>query len=159
MKHDAYSRARFEPGPEVSGGSGQPLMDTYVQRFIMAVEYPVIFTQDLFDPENMALVDTLSCREPTKRHRLFVVLDAGVAEAWPNLAARMTAYAEHHADRIEILAVDVVTGGEAIKNQADAKHARELERSGCGLKKSAFAAEISQHRVLVIYHRDKAFDC
>ncbi len=120
MKHDAHSRARFEPGTEVSGVGEQPVTDTYVQRFSIAIEYPVVFSQDLFNPKNMALVDTLSCQEPNKRHRLFVVLDAGVAEAWPNLAARLTAYAEHHADRIEILAVDVVMGGEAIKNQPDA---------------------------------------
>ncbi|MFP6726985.1 MAG: hypothetical protein VCB63_09070, partial [Alphaproteobacteria bacterium] len=148
MKHDAYSRARFEPGPEVSGVGGQPLMDTYVQRFIMAVEYPVIFTQDLFDPENMALVDTLSCREPTKRHRLFVVLDAGVAEAWPNLAAHLTAYAEHHADRIEILAVDVVMGGEAIKNQADAVDALLRRMLDLAVDRHSFVLAIGGGAVL-----------
>ncbi|MFP6749684.1 MAG: 3-dehydroquinate synthase [Alphaproteobacteria bacterium] len=94
--------------------------ETYVQRFTMAVEYPVVFTNDLFDPGNPVLGDVLSYHEPDKRHRLFVVLDQGVATAWPDLTGRIAAYAARHEARLELLATDVVPGGEAIKNRPGA---------------------------------------
>lgn len=97
---------------EQSGGS-----QTYVQRFTMAVEFPVVFTEDLFHPANPALADVVSRQEPGKRHRLFVVLDDGVAGALPDLTARLEAYAAHHDTRLELLAIDLVAGGEGIKNQ------------------------------------------
>ena len=94
--------------------------DIYVQRFTMAVEYPVAFTSRMFDHGNSTLVDLVARHEPDKRHRLFVVLDDGVATARPDLVPQLTSYAAHHADRLEVLAVDPVPGGEAIKNQAGA---------------------------------------
>ena len=97
---------------EQSGGS-----QTYVQRFTMAVEFPVVFIEDLFHPANPALADVVSRQEPGKRHRLFVVLDDGVAGALPDLTARLEAYAAHHDTRLELLAIDLVAGGEGIKNQ------------------------------------------
>ncbi|MDA1098970.1 MAG: 3-dehydroquinate synthase [Proteobacteria bacterium] len=93
--------------------------ETYVQRFTMAVEYPVVFTEGLFEPGNPALADTVSRHEPGKRHRLFVILDGGVARAQPDLTARLAAYTDHHKARLELLAVELVQGGEGVKNQPD----------------------------------------
>lgn len=93
---------------------------TIVQRFTMAVEYPVAFTSRMFDHGNTTLVDLIARHEPEKRHRLFVVLDDGVAEARPDLVRQLSSYIAFHGDRLELLAVDLVPGGEAIKNQAGA---------------------------------------
>jgi 3-dehydroquinate synthase len=129
MKQDVFFGDRSGSEPDIWRDPAQSMTDvistgtssteTYVQRFTMAVEYPVVFTEDLFDPDNPALVDAVSRYEPAKRHRLFVVLDGGVAGAQPDLTARLTAYAEHHGSRLELVAVDLVTGGEGIKNQPD----------------------------------------
>jgi 3-dehydroquinate synthase len=94
--------------------------EVIVQRFTMAVEYPVAFTSRMFDNGNSTLVDLIGRHEPEKRNRLFVVLDGGVAEARPELVQQLSSYVAFYGDRLELLAVDPVPGGEAIKNQAGA---------------------------------------
>ena len=49
--------------------TGTGAAQTYVQRFTMAVVFPVVFTEDLFNPANPALADVVSWQEPAKRHR------------------------------------------------------------------------------------------
>ena len=124
MKQDVELGGRMDPEPDIWRDPARSMAEpsateTYLQRFTMAVEFPVVFTEGLFDPGNPALADAVSRHEPDKRHRLFVVLDGGVARAMPDLAARLAAYAAHHDDRLELLAVDKVPGGEVIKNQPD----------------------------------------
>ncbi|MDP6689293.1 MAG: 3-dehydroquinate synthase [Alphaproteobacteria bacterium] len=124
MKQDVELADRVAPDREAWRTPGRetdpPATETYVQRFTMPVEFPVVFTQDLFDPSNPALADVASRLERDKRHRLFVVLDDGVAKAMPDLADQVAAYVNHHGDRLELLALDLAPGGEAIKNQAGA---------------------------------------
>ncbi|MBT4486204.1 MAG: 3-dehydroquinate synthase [Rhodospirillaceae bacterium] len=99
--------------------SGVTSSETYMQRFAIAVEYPVVFTDNLFDPDNPVLADILARYEPDKCHRLFVVLDQGVADAQPDLLRRMESYMAHYPGQLELLAVDTVSGGEEIKNNPD----------------------------------------
>jgi 3-dehydroquinate synthase len=75
----------------------------------------VVFTRDAFAPENPVIVEILARREPAKRHRVVVVVDAGVEVAHPGLAAAIEAYARAHANRIELAARWTVPGGEAAK--------------------------------------------
>ena len=76
----------------------------HLQRFTVAYEYPVHFTERVFDPGNPILADTLAMREPERRHRCVVFVDGGVLEARPGLADEIAAYARHHAARMELLA-------------------------------------------------------
>ncbi|MDE0943233.1 MAG: 3-dehydroquinate synthase [Alphaproteobacteria bacterium] len=122
VNFDEQSQAEPEPDrvPPLSGHVTEtPVTDTIVQQFSMPVEYPVVFTHSLFDPDNPALRDVVCRHEPDKRHRLFVVLDDGVAQAIPDLVDRLAAYAVAHESHLELLTVELVTGGEAVKNQAD----------------------------------------
>jgi 3-dehydroquinate synthase len=94
-----------------------PATETVLQRFSVPYEYPVAFTERLFDPGNPLLAETLGRLEPERRHRCLVFLDDGVAAAMPGLAAEIAAYARHHAVRMELLAPPVpVPGGEVVKN-------------------------------------------
>ncbi len=70
----------------------------YHQRFAVEYDYPVHFTQDLFARDNPVFVSALARKEPNKRHRFVVFIDADVAASWPALAHDIAAYAEHHAD-------------------------------------------------------------
>jgi 3-dehydroquinate synthase len=93
--------------------------ETVVQRVPLVLEYPVVFTRDVFDPANSALADVLARREPDRRHRLIAVVDAGVAAAWPRLATSIEAYAERHAARVELIAPPWhIPGGEAAKERS-----------------------------------------
>jgi 3-dehydroquinate synthase len=87
------------------------------QRFAVPFEYPVTFTEDAFAPANPVLRDALARCEPARRHRMLVVLDHGVRDAWPELAADVRRYADAHAATIELVAdAFVVPGGEQVKN-------------------------------------------
>jgi 3-dehydroquinate synthase len=98
---------------ETAAGGGR----VHVQRFAVSYEYPVVFTRGLFDVANPTLADTLRRRERARRHRVFVVIDDGVAASVPDLVQRIARYAGFHADVIELLEpTELVPGGEASKN-------------------------------------------
>ncbi|MBT4686577.1 MAG: 3-dehydroquinate synthase [Rhodospirillaceae bacterium] len=119
MKQDVNFDEQAVPGRQQTSSLRGPVTETIVQQFSMPVEYPVVFTHGLFDPGNSALCDVVRRYEPDKRHRLFVVLDDGVAQAIPDLTTRLAAYAAAHESHLELLTVELVQGGEAVKNQAD----------------------------------------
>ena len=82
----------------------------------VAFSYPVVFTRDLFAPANRALIDALGRREQ-KRHRALVVIDSGVAAAWPTLGYEIATYATAHADQLTLTGPPVIVdGGERCKN-------------------------------------------
>lgn len=92
--------------------------DVSWQRFQVSYDFPVYFTRDLFDPANPVLVDTLSRLEPEKRHRCLVFVDDGLLRSNASLKAAVTAYAEAHAERIDLACPPIpVPGGERIKNE------------------------------------------
>jgi 3-dehydroquinate synthase len=90
----------------------------HLQQFSVAYQYPVYFTEGLFDPGNPALVEALGRLEPDRRHRCLVFVDDGLLEADPGLAGRIVGYARQHAGRIQLVCPPVpVPGGERIKNE------------------------------------------
>src|SRR5262249_48488392 len=106
--------ARPEPTPILAR-----VTDTILQRVPLVLEYPVVFTRDVFDPANTALVDVVSRREPERRHKIVGVVDAGVAAAWPELATSIEAYGSAHGARIALVTPPFhVPGGEHAKDHA-----------------------------------------
>lgn len=96
-------------------------MQSIVQKISVSYEYPVYFTEDLFSPENPCLIQALMRREPWRRHRLFTVIDDGVADCHPTLCEQIGRFADHHRHQIELVSTPLdVPGGEAIKNDPGA---------------------------------------
>jgi 3-dehydroquinate synthase len=90
----------------------------YLQRFSVDYQYPVYFTENLFDPDNPALVEALARLEPGRRHRCLVFVDDGLLAARPGLVDEITTHARHRAERIDLAAPPIsVPGGERIKNE------------------------------------------
>ncbi len=90
----------------------------YWQRFAVPFEYPVHFTERVFDPGNPVLVDTIARLEPERRHRCLVFLDDGLLAARPGLVDEISAYAAAHAGRIDLVSPPApVPGGERIKSE------------------------------------------
>ena len=101
---------RTAPGPDLPAG-------LLWQSFEVTYAFPVVFTSGLFDVANALLADALGRLEPGTRRRFAVVVDAGVVAADPSLVARIDAWAQAHAMRVELLAEPFVApGGEALKN-------------------------------------------
>jgi 3-dehydroquinate synthase len=79
--------------------------------------FPVVFTRNAFAPENTHFRAVLTLREPQRRHRVALFLDAGVVAAQPSLPQQIGNYIDFHAQAIELSGeIVVVPGGEACKN-------------------------------------------
>ena len=84
------------------------------QEVVVRFQYPVRFTQGLFDLRNTTLRDVVQADGPA---RLLVVVDDGVAAAHPTLVDDVRLYCAAHDDALALAAAPlVVAGGEAIKN-------------------------------------------
>ena len=99
------------------------------QTFAVRYRYRVHLTQDAFAPANPTLAQALAA--PERRARVLFVLDRGLAQAQPGLAAAMERYASAHA-LDSAGAVVTIDGGEAVKNDPEAlrrvQHAIEQAR-------------------------------
>ena len=69
-------------------------MEIVNQSFTLSYDYPVIFTEGVFDPVNPVFRRVVSRLEPDRRHRLFFVIDENVSRAQPRLRTRIAACAE-----------------------------------------------------------------
>ena len=105
-------------GIELVKPTAEPGMEAvYTQEFSIRYEYPVHFTEHLFSRENPVFVQSIVRREPAKRHRVVVFVDANVAASWPTLVHDVAAYAQGHAESLELVArPEIVAGGEHVKN-------------------------------------------
>jgi 3-dehydroquinate synthase len=128
------------------------------QSFSVPFHYQVLFTENLFDSGNTLLVELLKGDRPPK---VFFVLDAGVAEAHPQLAGQIEDYAEQHKEVFTLCNEPLlVPGGEQAKNETEhlqkiveATHRYGIDRhsyiiaigGGAVLDMAGFAAAVS-HR-------------
>jgi 3-dehydroquinate synthase len=115
----------------------------YVQSFAVEYEYPVYFTEHLFARDNPVFRDTLLRREPARRHRFVVFVDANVAASFPSLAHDVAGYAGVHADAMQLLtAPQVVPGGEQVKNDPALLTQLQLRLVDLGVDRHAFVVGI-----------------
>jgi 3-dehydroquinate synthase len=88
----------------------------YHQSFAASFDYPVVFTQDLFDPANRAFVDAATRLGESQTHRAIVFIDSGVVRHHADLPRWIQKYFEVYARQMELATPPrVVPGGEAIK--------------------------------------------
>jgi 3-dehydroquinate synthase len=86
---------------------------THWQRFSVPYEFPVVFTENVFDPDNPALREAICRLEPGKRHRVAVFVDDSLSSC----IEKINAYARGHRDVIDLVCPPVaVPGGEKIKS-------------------------------------------
>lgn len=108
------------PAPASSSGHAGSVADTLEQRLAVEFTYPVHFTRGLLLPHNLVLRRVVTRAEPDRRHRCLVIVDDGVAVAWPTLQTDLLRYADVHAEAIELVCPPrVLLGGERAKNQPD----------------------------------------
>ncbi len=96
-------------------------MAVLLQKIAVPFEYPVYFTSELFSPENPCLLDAMMRREPWRRHRLFAVVDRGVADCHPSLVPQLEGLAVQHPRRLDLVGAPlIIPGGEGCKNDPGA---------------------------------------
>jgi 3-dehydroquinate synthase len=90
----------------------------HVQRFAVAYEYPVYFTERLFDPANPVLAEAVTRLESGRRHRCLTFVDEGLLDARPGLPEEVDGYFRSHPRALELVARPIpVPGGERVKNE------------------------------------------
>jgi 3-dehydroquinate synthase len=111
----------------------------YSQRFEVAYAYPVVFTRDVLDRSNDALVWAVARDDLRKRHRCYAVIDGGLDDAWPELRAHLEGYVEAHRQHLELVAEPlVIPGGEAAKNDPRLVADMQLRFGEAGLDRHAY---------------------
>ena len=80
-------------------------------------EHRLIFTRDVFAPENLALAEVLTPREPGEQVRALVFWDRGLETAFPGFGTRISAWFAARGDAVCLAAAPIVLdGGEHAKN-------------------------------------------
>src|SRR6478672_4868338 len=100
-------------------------MDAISQQPIQVTfDYPVLFTDGLFQPDNPTLRQILvRAADFDGPAQVLFVVDSGVHEAHPGLAAAIEGYTAAHADALQLAGRPVVIiGGEASKNDPAVLH-------------------------------------
>lgn len=85
----------------------------------VVIEQPLrlLFTRDVFAPENALLTTVLTTRDTGVTPRVLVFWDDGLAQAWPDMPSRITAWFEAWAHLVRLVGEPVpVPGGERVKN-------------------------------------------
>jgi 3-dehydroquinate synthase len=107
------------------------------QRIAVPFEFPVVFTDHVFSPDNAALHSVLHRLKETGATRAILYIDAGAESAAPGLASSADAWCRTW--RVALAAPPrVIPGGEQIKNDWPAVHALTLEMLKNRLDRHAF---------------------
>ncbi len=85
----------------------------------------LIFSRDVFSRGNPVLTRVLAPRDAGTVPRVLVFFDQGLAQAWPDMAGRITRWFDAWAHAVRLVGSPVaVPGGEAVKN--DARHLEQV---------------------------------
>ncbi len=141
-------------------------MGPHEQVFSVPFRFPVCFTRDVWQPTNPAVRDAVSRLEPSRRHRVLVVIDENVFRAQPTLPSQIEAYFAAHQDALELIGQPVtVPGGEPVKNDVthvfgllqrvndaaiDRQSAIAVIGGGAVLDMVSFAAAIAHRGVRIV---------
>lgn len=88
------------------------------QKLEVSWEYPVYFTENLFDEKNRVFLEAICRKESDKKHRFFIAVDDNVAKAHPGLEEKIFRYVSRHSGELDLVApIFSIPGGEAAKNE------------------------------------------
>ncbi|MEO6244725.1 MAG: 3-dehydroquinate synthase [Opitutaceae bacterium] len=105
-------------------------------------EHRLIFTREVFAPDNDTLANVLPPREPGGMARAIVFWDAGLAAAFPDLVGQMTRWFAARADRVRLETEPIaLAGGESVKNDF-----HQLERVWATIN----AAKLCRHSFVIV---------
>ena len=117
--------------------------DVYMQQFSVPFAYPVYFTKNMFAADNEVFIKALTRLESHRQHRFVTFIDAGVADALPNLADDITNYAQANAETIDLVAApEIISGGEGVKNDPDLVARLQKQMLDLGIDRHSFVMAI-----------------
>ncbi|RFZ81148.1 3-dehydroquinate synthase [Mucilaginibacter terrenus] len=123
-------------------------MEHLQQSFTVKFEYNVFFTAGLFEVGNNILANFLSQTKSAAQRKIFFVIDAGVAEAHPQLRSQIKNYFATHTAVKLVPEMLIVAGGEEVKN--DTQHFDQVVEAvnTYGIDRHSYIAAIGGGSVL-----------
>jgi 3-dehydroquinate synthase len=92
-------------------------MDSFIKPISVPSEHRLIFTRNVFAPDNPVLADQLTPREPGGKARAVIFWDGGLEFAFPGIDRRISAWFAAQSHRVDLLTAPVaLPGGEVVKN-------------------------------------------
>lgn len=131
----------------------------YCQQIHVPFSYDVVFTRDLFSPQNETLAETLPSESGPARMQVFI--DQCVLTQWPDLSNRIAQWCEARPAVVRLVCAPVaVPGGEAIKNDLTFVQRMTHQFQRCEMDRHAFVMAIGGGAVLdavglaaAVFHR------
>ena len=95
--------------------------DSQIQQSLSySIDYPVMFTEGVFDPANPVLAQVMDRLKENRVHRAMVFIDSNVADLLPQLSQHIVQYFDAYSNDIELAEEPrVLPGGEGIKNDIE----------------------------------------
>ncbi len=117
----------------------------YRQDLAVRFEYDVVFTNSVFAMDNDALATVLG----EGRSRMIFFVDEGLVSHWPGLTDSIAEWCRGHSEKVELAApVEVVPGGEEIKNNLDILDVVGRLSAQVGLDRQSYVAIVGGGAVL-----------
>jgi len=92
-------------------------LDEVARPVVIRQDLRLLFTRDVFARDNATLTRVLTPRDAGITPRVLVAWDAGLAGAWPDMEARITAWFAAWSDAVRLVGTPIVVpGGERVKN-------------------------------------------
>lgn len=90
---------------------------THWQKFEVPFEFPVCFTEYIFDIKNRVFLDIICRKEKDKKHNIIFFIDEGIAKNYKNLINELKEYVNYYRKHLNIVTDPIlVPGGEKIKS-------------------------------------------
>lgn len=119
------------------------------QRFEVAFQYNVHFTERLFHPSNPLLAEVIAADGETGPKKIMVIVDDGLLPYHPQLLTEIKAYGEQYSDVLTVTTAPVrVPGGEAAKNAPTLITELQRQMDAVGLCRHSYVVGIGGGAVL-----------
>lgn len=118
------------------------------QSFSVKFDYKIYFTSSLFDVINPTFSNFFKERTSTGNEKIYFIIDAGVAQAHPNLVNDITAYFAINQEVKLVPDMMIVPGGEICKNDTDLFNKIVAAVDDYGIDRHSYIAAIGGGAVL-----------
>jgi 3-dehydroquinate synthase len=112
-------------------------------------EHRLIFTRDVFAPDNHVLADLLAPREPEENVRVLVFWDAGLESTFPGISEKISRWFSTRSDRMRLAAAPIrVPGGEGVKNDFHQLERAWADMNAAGMCRHSYVIAVGGGAVL-----------
>jgi 3-dehydroquinate synthase len=119
------------------------------QRFEVPYEFPVCFTENIFNKNNKVFLDVICRKEKKKKHNMIFFIDEGIIKNYKNLISELKEYVSYYKEHLNIVTDPIlIPGGEKIKS--DLYFIEQIQQSinDCNIDRHSYIIAIGGGAVL-----------